>query len=275
LPATGYTAPSIYGAAVVVPREYVVPAPSNPVPYIPYSSAPPPAPLRFTESAWYTKVDYFHWNERYQGSDLVNEDGAFYTLGYEHRYGHERVRVELFGGDVHYDGGVEYPDGSTEPLSSHTNYIGSKVEYDFLFEPDITPDLAFVAGIGSRFWFRDLPDDVTASGNYVTGYQETWWTIYPYIGLEKRRDLLAAFEFFASIRLGVTAFTYQDVSFDDTRLYPRPGATTNLEVGIRSPHFLLSLELEELSWAKSAVNRDVLQPASDLFTIGLKSGITF
>ena len=259
------------------PLAYPPYVPSEPAPSAPYASiAPCPAPPeKFTESTLYTKIDYFHWNERFDRESIVNEDGAFYTVGYEHRYGRERVRFELFGGDVHYDGGVEYSDGSTEPLSSHTNYFGARAEYDLLFEPDWTPYISYFVGIGTRFWFRDLPDVVAPSGNFVTGYQETWWTVYPYIGLEKRRDLNADWEFFASVKIGVTAFTYQRVTLDDTQLYPRPGITTDLETGIRGRHLLLALALEEMAWGESPVNRDSLQPASTLFTLGLKAGYSF
>ena len=241
----------------------------------PVNCGPCCPPAKFTESTWYTKVDYFHWNERMDGATLLNEDGPLYTLGYEHRYGIERVRFELFGGGVKYDGQVQYEDGSTEPLQSHTNYFGGRAEYDLLFEPDWSPNIDFFVGVGTQFWYRDLPDDYTASGDYVMGYQETWWTLYPYIGVEKRRDLTEDWEFFASARIGVTAFTYERVTLDDTQLYPRAGLLGNLEAGFRGKHFLLSIVFEEMSWAESPVNRGSVQPASIMYTVGLKTGFSF
>jgi hypothetical protein len=231
--------------------------------------------MKLIESTWYTKIDYFHWNERIDGASLLNESGPLYTLGYEHRFGSERVRFELFGGKVKYDGQVQYDDGSTEPLMSHTNYFGGRAEYDLLFEPEWSPNVDFFVGVGTRFWYRDLPDDYAPSGSLVTGYQETWWTLYPYVGVEKRRDLNEDFEFFASARIGVTAFTYERVTLDDTQLYPRTGLLGNLETGIRGKHFLLSVAFEEMSWGESAVNRGSVQPASLLYTVGLKTGFSF
>ncbi len=48
-----------------------------------YQVAPPAPPAaapafaeRFRESSWYTRIDYFHWNERLDDADFVNEYGT-------------------------------------------------------------------------------------------------------------------------------------------------------------------------------------------------------
>ena len=197
------------------------------------------------------------------------------TLGYVRRVGPERFRAELFGGSVHYDGGVQYYDGTTEPLSSHTNYLGLRGEYDLLLEPDWLPRASFFLGIGSRFWFRDLVDDVTESGAWVEGYQETWWTVYPYIGIEKRRVLQSGAEFYGSGRIGLTALTYEHVSLDDVTLYPRMGLTGQLEGGLRGRNLFLAAMVEVMTWEESAVARDLLQPRSVMFTAGMRAGFSF
>ncbi len=236
---------------------------------------PPTLVERSSESDVYVRFDYFHWNEQIGGVDFVNENGLLSTLGYVHRYGNERVRGELFGGQVGYDGGVQYDDGSYEPLQSHTNYIGFRGELEFLFEPDWAPAVTFFSGIGSRFWFRNLPDDIAPSGTFVTGYEETWWSIYPYIGIEKRRDLDDGLEFYGSGRFGLTPFTYQHVSLDDTILYPRLGVTGQLEGGIRGQHAMLGGYFDATTWHQSAVVRGSLQPNSKMLLLGLKTGFTF
>jgi len=231
---------------------------------------------RFVESTWYTRVDYFHWNERMDGADLVNEDGTLLTLGYVRRIGVERFRAELFGGAMNYDGYGQFDDGTIEPLKSDTNYLGLRGEYDLLLEPDCWPTVSFFVGIGTRFWIRDLPDGMTTLGNDVWGYQETWWTIYPYIGMEKRRTFDNGCEFYASGRIGCTAVTYQFASFTDSAaLYPRPDLMGQLECGIRSRHLFLSANFETLAWGESPVVRDTLQPYSRMFTVGLKTGLSF
>jgi hypothetical protein len=233
------------------------------------------APESLTESTWYTRIDYFHWNERLDGEDFVNEDGPLITLGYQRRIGPERFRGELFGGSVGYNGGVDYEDGTSEPLKSHTNYLGVRAEYDLLYEPDWSPAASFFVGVGSRFWFRDLPDDYTASGNLVWGYQETWWTIYPYLGVETRRTLDDGFEFYISSRIGATVITYEHVTWDDVTLYPKPGLTGQLDLGVRGRHLSLSGFFEGMAWGESPIQRGSLQPASRMLTAGLRGSLSF
>ena len=252
-----------------------VPLRAADVPGIGPGSLPTCDPARCLESSWYTRVDYFHWNERLDGADFVNEDGPLVTLGYARRVGRERFRVELFGGSVHYDGGGVFDDGSSEPLSSTTKYLGVRGEYDLLFDPDWMPRWSFLLGIGTRFWIRDLKDDVTDLGSPVEGYQETWWTIYPYLGLESRRQPGDGFELFASGRIGFTPVTYERASLFEVTLYPKTGLTGQLEVGLRSRRVYLSGYFEGMSWGESPVVRDTLQPRSRMFLVGLRSGVSF
>src|SRR5262245_56773807 len=60
----------------------------------------PATACRPCASTWYTRQEYFHWNERFQSVDLVNETGLLMTLGYQRRSGVERFRGELFGGTM-------------------------------------------------------------------------------------------------------------------------------------------------------------------------------
>jgi hypothetical protein len=231
-------------------------------------------PVRL-ESTWYARVDYYHWNERLDGADFVNEDGPMVTIGYQRRVGRERFRFELFGGDIHYDGGAQYDDGTSEPLSSRTGYLGVRGEYDLLFEPDCWPAVSLFVGFGTRLWARDLRDGVTDSGVYVWGYQETWWTVYPYLGLEKRRIPGGGPEFFWGGRIGCTPLNYEYVSWYGTALYPRIGITGQVEAGYRGQWLSLAAYFEAMTWSESAVAQGILQPASSMLTIGLKAGVTF
>ncbi|MCE9557280.1 MAG: hypothetical protein K8T91_28360 [Planctomycetes bacterium] len=241
-----------------------------------YPVSPAPLPLHETpwpvSSTWYLRADYFHWNERIDGFDLLNEDGVLTTLGYERRIDRQRFLVELFGGDVHYDGAAMFDDGSIEPLSSHTEYLGARAEYDVRFALDYSPGTFFVAGLGTRFWLRNLPNAMTAGGDPVYGYQETWWTIYPYLGLEWKRPLGPGAEVYGSARLGVTAITYQFATVNDATLYPAPGLTTQLEYGIRGSDLFLAGYLEVMSWGESPVSHGWLQPESTMLTAGIKAG---
>jgi hypothetical protein len=248
----------------------------------PYQVVPPEAPVkiptiteRFLESNWYTRIDYFHWNERLDGADFVNEYGTLVTLGYEHRFDEERVRAELFGATMLYVGSAQSEGMPDVPLHSTTKYLGFRAEYDLLFEPEGLPSISFFAGLGTRLCVRDMPDGFDDNGGPVQGYQETWWTIYPYIGVEKRRTHDDSIEFYYSARIGCTPVTYQRIEDFGTTLYPQCGLTGTLEAGVRGRRFLLSLYFEGMSWTQSDVVRDSLQPASQFTTVGFKAGYSF
>jgi hypothetical protein len=230
---------------------------------------------RLTRSSWYTREEYFHWNERFGGADFVNEYGLMITLGYQKRSGVERYRAELFGGTLNYVGGAQFDDGSTEPLSSKTGYLGLRGEYELLIEPEWSPRATLFVGLGTRFWFRDLKDGVTDSGSPVTGYQETWWTIYPYLGLETRRTVFGGAELYASSRIGATPVTYEHATWGDPVLYPRCGLTGQVEAGLRGEHFFCAAISEVMTWQQSPVARSALQPDSMFVTLGLKAGFDF
>jgi len=145
----------------------------------------------------------------------------------------------------------------------------------FGFEPEGLPQVSFFAGLGTRFWIRDMPDDYDDNGAFVPGYQETWWTIYPYLGIEKRRTHEEGVEFYYSARIGCTPITYERVVDFNTTLYPQIGLTGQLEAGIRGRRFMLAITAEAMSWTQSDVVRDSLQPASSFTTVGLKAGFCF
>jgi hypothetical protein len=243
---------------------------SSPTQQIPFS-----ADNRYLESAWYTRVDYFHWNEQIDGADFVNEYGTLITLGYCRTIGFERFRGEVFGGTMHYLGGVQFDDGTTEPFFSITDYIGLRAEYDLLFEPTWWSETTLFLGVGTRFWFRDLPGGTTASGDTVLSYQESWWTFYPYIGLEKRRSLENKFEFFSSVKIGIIPFTYEHVSLDDVSLHPGTGFMSQAEFGFRGRNAFLSAYFEVMTWSQSGIVQDWLQPKSTMETIGMRAGFSF
>ena len=160
--------------------------------------------------------------------DFVNEYGPISTVGYLHRSGIERFRFELFGGTVAYDGSAQWLDDQgqlqNEPFhqSNGTNYLGCRGEYDLLIEPTAWSNLRFVLGVGNRFWVRDLQDTVTPD-MLVSGYQEFWWTFYPYIGLETKTSNDPGLQLVGSIRAGFTPLNFQYATLTDPD-YPRAGA---------------------------------------------------
>jgi hypothetical protein len=238
-------------------------------------------------ASWYARVEYYHWNERIGGEDFVNEDGALTTLGYSRQIGIERFRAELFGGTVQY---ASYGE------ASNTGYLGLRGEYEIVLAPAAWEGrAAFLAGLGTRFWVRDLHDD---PGNGVAGYQETWWTIYPYLGLETHMNLGADLQLYSESRIGATVMTYQFASvtnliYDPTNpfnpsnppfiaqrpLWPKPGIVANTEIGLRGPRFFVAARFEVMSWSPSSdevsLAQDVNQPNSIMFTAGGRFGFMF
>jgi hypothetical protein len=256
---------------------YNLEAPPAAPPPMTMTTVVPALPLvpRLVESTWYTRFDYFHWSERLDGANFVTENGPLFTLGYQRRIGPERFRAELFGSQVHYASTVFFNDGTSAPLTSTTDYLGARAEYDYLFQPDWPPPVNFFAGIGTRFWIRNLPDMTDAFGDFIRGYQETWWTVYPYLGMESRRNPGRDVEFYGRGRVGLMAVTFEHLTLHETTLFPGPGVTSQLELGFRGDYLFLAGYAEIFTWRQSGEARGLVQPSSLLLTVGLKSGVSF
>jgi len=257
----GLAAPGAWDPPPVIPTQVDPPATAVP-------SAGPPS-----RGCWYTRVEYFRWNERSEGTDFVNEDGALFTLGYTRQIGIERFRAELFGGDVHYDG---YDQDNMVGLASNTGYLGLRGEYELVLAPAAWQGrCAVLAGLGTRFWIRDLHDGSDDQGNPVYGYQETWWTMYPFLGLESHLHLNEDLDLYSESRVGTTALTYQFASIGDRPLWPKPGVLANAELGLRGPRFFLAARAEVMAWGQSSVVQDMYQPNSLMVTVGGRLGFMF
>jgi hypothetical protein len=125
-------------------------------------------------------------------------------------------------------------------------------------------------------WVRDLPNAFTLDGGFVLGYQETWWTIYPYIGLESKPDRQAEIEWYGRSRIGLSALTLESVDVTPAViLYPRSGMTGQAEGGLRGQRLFAGAFFEFLGWSQSGVKRYTLQPDSKMLTVGLKTGVHF
>ena len=113
-------------------------------------------------------------------------------MGYVRQSGVERFRIEMFGGTVAYDGSAEYQDQNgtwqDEPYhqSFGTNYLGCRGEYELLRRTRrLVADSAF-SGRGNSVLDPKSPECHAPRRGPVAGYDETWWTFYPYVGLETR-----------------------------------------------------------------------------------------
>lgn len=229
------------------------------------------------ESAIYARIEYFHWNERIDGNNFVNEDGPLFNLGYYRRVDRQRLRGEFFGSQVTYTGQTTgRPDGDV-PLSSHTNYIGGRVEYDYFLLPDRFERFEVLTGLGVRMWDRDLVSAYNSEGEWVQGYREFWLALYPYLGAETRRDPNRRIEWYGRGRLGLTAFTHDMMHGPGVHstVYPRPGLTGLFEGGLRGQRAFVGAYVEFFAWDPSGKNNGMSQPRSSQLTAGVQTGITF
>jgi hypothetical protein len=250
--------------------------------YFDWNENPDLPPLVFAdnsvEASWYIRFDYFSWNEQLDRDRLLDESGTLYTLGYQRRMGAKRVRLELFDGIVHYSG--ETIDKPPTPIVSTTGYIGVRGEAEWVWDFEVcdTSTTSFFAGVGTRFWIRNLVDgEILGTDKFSTGYQETWWTLYPYLGLEKKWLLENSEEVFLSGRLGCTAVTYQIATLDPdpAPVYPAAGITSQVECGVRYGKFAVSAYFDAMTWQASPAARGFSQPDSRMMTLGVKFALCY
>lgn len=256
--------------------------------YDEFEPAPPetapvnPKATRLFESTWYSRVDYFYWAEQVDDAPFMENNGAMPTLGWQQRRGQQRYRAELFGGRVDY-----FADMGGLDASNVTDYLGLRGEYELMWEPASWEKLSFFGGIGTRFFVRSIPDIVIPGfvpnqSILIDGYQESWWTFYPYVGAESRRTMKPGWEPYWRARIGVTAFTREHVALDDVTMFPRANLTGQVELGFRGPKLFVSGFFEVMAWSRSpqVLGYDgqpftAYQPDSQNVQVGLKSGLSY
>lgn len=141
-------------------------------------SALPAAAVTLENLTPYFSPQYFTWQERINGRRLLKEEGALFAVGAHVGAVTDssvtmRGRVELFGSEVGYRGETQAPDPA--PIHTRVTYLGTKSEADLGYrfragELALEP----FAGLGYRYWLRDLQDTNTSDGTRVSGYTETW-----------------------------------------------------------------------------------------------------
>lgn len=289
---------SVWQSPPVPELDGVMPPPQAPIPSPPASPEKPPLllfPDPPEESSWYTQVDYFRWSEPRDGNDETTECGTLSTLGYVRRLGSERFRAELFGGNMLRSDSIwvtytNFLDGSTRTVLERENgiasHFGGRGEYEYLWNVGMEgcPPVTLFAGIGTRIWNDSFFNRVTVVGDEFDSYSQAWWTIYPYVGVERKRGFPNGSEVFASGRIGATAVTFTRRGLPDRpAYYPAPGITGQLECGLRYKYFFLSANFEAMTWQTSSGEHIHNDPAKQLYvwsttymyTTGLKFGLTY
>lgn len=262
------------------PQPWTAPPAASPADGTTFQASQWLSPPRRPRSDWYARVDYFSWREYLDNVRLLEESGPLVSLGYLREGVYSRIRVELFGGSMNYDGATM----DDVPLTADTGYFGGRFELDApLRFQGPRGFIELFAGVGTRLWNRDLSGGVDAIGRSVTSYYEDWWTVYAYLGLGTSRALSPTLELYGSTRFGATVYTQQHMSLWDVNLQPRPGFHGAMEFGLRGEHLAVALRMETTAWGESAVVPvddgyeafGALQPESLMTTIGLSLAYTY
>ncbi|GMT42200.1 MAG: hypothetical protein IEMM0002_0611 [bacterium] len=163
-------------------------------------------PSAFAEKSVYAGMEFFDWREYGGGSQLLEETGQRYVIGYE-RLTEGNLGL-LLGYDARiYGNAVDY-DGQTQsgvPITSKTDYFGWIIEPSahFRTQPKWTGvyRLDYIFNLGIDHWTRDLKSTATAKG-----YKEIYTVIYFRIGAEAALPSKKGFHGGGGIKLPIDVY---------------------------------------------------------------------
>lgn len=244
-------------------------------------------PIR--ELSVYPFIQYFTWEEfnGMTGSRLLKESGPQFGVGGDillHFLEGDagamtfRGKVELFGGEVDYDGQLQ--DGT--PHSTDVTYFGTTEQATLGWAiPYRDSTIEPFAGLGYRWWLRDLQ----GSG----GYTEYWTSLSALLGVRSTYTLNPDTKFFV-----MGGGRYPFYNRNDVENYPgvgrielEPGSDWSVmaETGIRHKHINVSVYYENYIYPQSpavarynyvnARTEYFIQPRSESEIFGLKFGWSF
>lgn len=232
----------------------------------------------------------FKWEEIDEGETFVKEDGTLYGLGADIFLPMDartalRAKLELFRGDVDYEGGVQnLITGESTSLNDTTEYEGSKFEGSFEYNmSQITSlTLAPMAGAGIRTWTRTLGKD----SDY--GYDEDWQTFYALAGGNGAFKINTRTDAFASFQIRFPLANQEDIDMGPVfSIEPGKELSVYAEAGCRYRGVMISAFYETLRFSKSnketqtirignlVGDLSVYQPESNADMYGVKVGFEF
>jgi hypothetical protein len=153
----------------------------------------------------YPALQYFTWEESLGGRRLVHEQGVLYSAGaavavdlLQTAAGALTLRGkgELFGGMVDYDGQTQ----RGLPVNTDVSYVGTRAEGALGWAvPLARSRLEPFAGLGYRWWLRDIHDATTTdpSRSEALGYMEHWESAYTKLGMAVSHRLGREWRLFA------------------------------------------------------------------------------
>ncbi len=234
----------------------------------------------------YGTIESFTWKEfDDSGGEFLEESGPIFGAGITAKGLIQPLtikgRAELFSGSVDYDGQTQ----AGMSVTSDTEYLGGKVEADlgWLIVIDETFALEPFAGIGYRWWERDIKSTGTA-----IGYIENWWSSYVRLGLRSESEISTQSKLFAEVGAKIAIKNENEVDLTEIGLplitvEPANATAFFAEIGLRGEPFVISLFYEGLRFKKSdmvivSAGPAILgftQPESEADIFGLNAGFAF
>ncbi|MFA5073826.1 MAG: hypothetical protein WC539_08030 [Nitrospirota bacterium] len=248
-----------------------------------------PAPSHAGEANAYLALEWFEWKEFNNGTQLLKETGPRYGLGFSYTFEFLKQhlilkpKVEIFGGEVDYDGQTQ----AGVPVKTDTTYFGGKLEADlgWRFGSLQSTSLEPFAGLGFRAWLRDIQNATASNGTQAIGYTEEWITVYLRAGLRGDIAVGEKARLFAEVG-GKFPFYNENTAYlsdaglgSDVTLKPGNRPSLFAEIGMKYKLVKASLYYDSMRFSKSDVvysgSIGYLQPKSDADMYGIKIGVAF
>lgn len=234
----------------------------------------------------YLALQHFAWQEHDGGRELLRESGALVAAGvlFGARSSSSwtlRAKAELFGGEVNYSGETQAPESL--PVKTDVVYFGIGEEFDLGYRLGET-QLSWepFAGIGHRWWMRDLQDSTAADGTPVSGYSESWQTVYGRVGARGQLRQSDAVKFFGQAGAKYPFYTGNSIDFvgsGESTLHPGGRLSGFAEAALDYRKVRFSLSYEGLRFSRSdnkqIGNRYYFQPRSSSDIFGMSLGWAF
>lgn len=247
----------------------------------------------------YLSVQQYTWEEFSEGRRLLKESGQLVSAGILVGASTDfsltlRAKAELFGGTVDYDGETQAP--NPLPVETDVNYFGVRNEVDFGYRTTFyrtastsspgtgSEELRFepFAGLGYRWWLRDLEDSTASTGQRVSGYTEEWLSGYGRLGARgsyRPGPTVSLFAEGGALYPFYTGNTVDFVGSGETTFRPRGRVSGFAEAGVSWRQLRISFNYEGFRWGRSPVKRvgnsGFLQPQSTSDLMGLSVGWNF
>lgn len=229
------------------------------------------------ESDIYLMIQSFTWTEFMGGSQLLEESGTRYGVGFSSKSvmanaATTKFKIEMFTGSVDYDGQTQ----AGSPLKTETDYLGIKLEGDFgkkIMQSEMSSFEPF-AGLGFKWWSRELQG--------TGGYEEIWTSLYGRLGIRGDRTFSGQTKLFGEIGISIPFYNRNEVDLSayglgEFTLEPKSQAGGFAEIGFKLDRAKISVFYEGMRFAESDPDSTgtLIQPESEEDIFGINFGAAF